>query len=73
MIKLFADIINIHINFLPFPNFTPISSMMVFDQEARILYTSIWKRTVDFSNSIMFAIHLKNLPAAYIDINAGKI
>jgi hypothetical protein len=46
---------------------------MVFDQEARILYTSIWKCTVDFSDNIMLVIHLKNLPAAYIDINAGKI
>jgi len=47
--------------------------MMVFDQEARILYTSIWKCTVDSSDNIMLAIHLKNLPAAYIDTNAGKI
>ena len=53
MIKLSADLINIHINFLPFPNFTHISFMMVFDQEARILYTNIWKCTIDFSNNIM--------------------
>jgi hypothetical protein len=73
MIKLFADSINFHINFLPFPNFTHISFVVVFDQEARILYTIIWKCTIDFSNNIMLAIHLKNLPAAYTDITAGKI
>ena len=59
MIKLFADSIKIHINFLPFPNFTHISFMMMFDQEARILYTRIWKCTIDFSNNIMLVIHLE--------------